>query len=428
MEGWTTAGSGNDSRRMQPLATCTSWRGVGFLAAAIAIAAIGLGRPAHAVDWQVDITPAGDLFPALQLSQAPRTPAAASGAGAGAGDGDGDGLVSVRIRPCDSAPACAPAPRHVQLRIDTPGLRTPAIVEATRIANTALVLKPRLDWDATALRDLRAVRRQYMRVTLDGETRVIEVRLHPLDDALYFVREGHDHVDLGWAFAGYVNPFDAVVDEVLALARGIDPGFTTAVVSDPHENLRRVGTVWAALEKHGLRYASGNPALSRGPQLYSQRVRLPSDVWRERRANCIDSSVLIASVLERLGMRTFIVLVPGHAFLRFDAGVGPGDARYLETTLLGAPATPRSSTPRDGTDPGVAAAHFGAALAAGHAHWRRVASRLDGRHGPDYALIDIETARAYGIIPLAVDGGAGDRTALHAPGTRATNTVASGDH
>lgn len=386
---------------------------------AIAIAVAGPGRPAHALDWQIDITPAGDLFPALQLSQAPRTPVPATGAG--------DGLVSVRIGSCDNAPACAAAPRRVHLRIDTPGLRTPATVEATRTANTALLLKPRLDWDVTTLRNLRAVRLQYMRVTLDGETRVIGVRVHPLDDALYFVREGHDHVDLGWAFAGYVNPLDAVVDEVLALARDIDPDFSSAAVSDPSTNLRRVGTVWAALEKHGLRYAGGNPALSRGPQLYSQRVRLPSDVWRERRANCIDSSVLIASVLERLGIRTFIVLVPGHAFLRFDAG--GGEARYLETTLLGAPAARRGNAPRDGTDPGVAAAHFDAALAAGHARWRRAASRLDGRHGPDYALIDIETARAYGIIPLADDRGAGDRTALHAPGARrATDTVASGKH
>ena len=346
-----------------------------------------MGQRVGALDWQVDITPDGELFPALQLSQAPR--------GAAAAIGGGDGLINVRIRGAD-------APTRVHLRIETVGLLTPAIVDTTSDANAPLDLHPRLDWDVAALHALPAARRQRLRITLDGEAREIEVRVHPLDDALYFVREGRDHVDLGWAFAGYVNPRDAVVDEVLSLARGIDSDFATDDrVHDAAANLRRVGAVWAALEKRGLRYASGNPALSQGPVVYSQRVRLLGEVWHERRANCIDSSVLIASVLERLGIRAFIVLVPGHAFIRFDAGTATRDARYLETTLLGARPGQRGSAAADAVNPTMAASNFVAALGAGRAHWRRVASRLDGRHGPDYALIDIETARAYGIIPLA---------------------------
>jgi hypothetical protein len=372
---------------MQPLATGASRRIARPLAFAIAIATACMSARAGAFDWQIDITPAGEVFPALQLSQAPHRAAAAIGGG--------DGLVSVRIRGTG-------APARVHLRIETPGLRTPAAVDATRGANAALVLHPRLEWDIAALRALHAVRRQRMRITLDGEAREIDVRLHPLDDALYFVREGPDHVDLGWAFAGYVNPRDPVVDQVLALARDIDPDFVTdGRVHDVAANLRRVGAVWAALEKRGLRYASGNPALSQGPVVYSQRVRLLGEVWHERRANCIDSSVLIASVLERLGIRAFIVLVPGHAFIRFDAGTATRDARYLETTLLGARPGQHGSAAADAVDPTMAASNFVAALGAGRAHWRRVASRLDGRHGPNYALIDIETARAYGIIPLA---------------------------
>jgi hypothetical protein len=64
-------------------------------------------------------------------------------------------------------------------------------------------------------------------------------------------------------------------------------------------------------------------------------------------------------------------------------------------------------------DPTTATSNFVAALGAGRAHWRRVASRLDGRHGPDYALIDIETARAYGIIPLASGRAEGAAAAPH---------------
>src|SRR6185312_12600775 len=158
----------------------------------------------------------------------------------------------------------------------------------------------------------------------------------------------------------YVDPRDEVVDAVLDLARDagapIDDRAGTADAT-----LDRVRAVWNALESHGLRYAPGDPALSRGPNLYSQRVRLHADSWAERRANCIDSSVLIASVLERLGIRSFIVLVPQHAFVGYYPPDSGGDANrarpeFLETTLLG---TDAAHLPRG------AASSFDAARTAG---------------------------------------------------------------
>ena len=149
-----------------------------------------------------------------------------------------------------------------------------------------------------------------------------------------------------------------------------------------------------------LRYATGDPALSRGPTVYSQRVRLLADVWNERRANCLDGSVLIASVLERIGIPAFIVLVPRHAFVGFHADANRSTVELLETTLLG---TDTAHLPRG------AASSFDAARTAGRLRYSRVANRLDKAHRPDYALIDIETARAYGIVPLTAHASAGGR-------------------
>jgi hypothetical protein len=357
---------------MPPLATCPAAfshrisdrrRLRAALASVLAAFVLAAFAPAAiALDWQVDLTPDGELFPALQLSQPVQ--------------GSGNGLLAVRV-------AGERMPAHVRVRVDTPGLRVPAVIDADTHA-APLRVRPRLDWDLGALRALRAPRRQSLRVTLDGpgiaaQTRVLDVRLHPLDDALYFVREGRERVDLGWAFAGYVDPDDATIDAVLALARAGEPGF-----DDGHGAAavrRRVGAIWRALERHGLRYAAGDPALSRGPTIYSQRVRLLADAWRERRANCIDGSVLIASALERIGVPAVIALVPGHAFVGFRAGGAQATTEYLETTLVGS-------------------AGFARALDAGRARWRAVAARMDGRHAPDYALIDLATARRYGIRPL----------------------------
>lgn len=361
---------------MQPVAT----RSRSALAAALGllVSSVWFAAPASAFEWQVDVTPAGELFPALDLSQATKR--------TDRGFGDGNGLVSVHITGAD-------IPDRLVLRVDTPGLRRPAVVDVTQIGKDAplrLTLKPRLDWDIEALAAMRETRTQMLHVALESsgaaQARDVEIRVHPLDDALYYVREGNEHVDLGWVFAGYVNPDDPVVDDVLALAREIDPDFDVGA-DDPQRALGRVSAIWAALERHGLRYDAGDPALSRGPEVWSQRVRLADETWRDRRANCIDGSVLVASVLERIGLHALIVLVPGHAFVGYRLDAGRGRAQFLETTLLG-------------VNPSASSAGFDAARRAGRARWRKAAARLDGRHGPDYALIDIGAARTYGIIPI----------------------------
>ena len=355
-----------------------------LLLGAIALETIATSARAAAPDWTIEITPDGELFPVLDLSQAPAESAAPGG---------GNGLVIVRVRGAEGP---------LRLVVETPGLEVPAVVE-TEIAASGkpIELRPRLRWDTAWLRDLKAPRGQALRLTLESagvaRVREVAVRVHPLDDALYFVREGRERIDLGWVFAAYVNPDDPVVARVVDDARAIDPAFDTHG-DDPETKLRKARAIWAALTRHGLRYAAGDPALSRGPAIYSQRVRLMSEVWNERRANCLDGSVLLASVFERIGMPAFIALVPGHAFVGFRTG--KGHAEFLETTLLGAGAdSPRAAGTSAETD-----ANFDAALRAGRARWRRTASRFDRRHAPDYALIDIGTARSYGIIPLGARG------------------------
>ena len=355
------------------------------------VAALWAG--AAAFDWSVEIAPDGELFPVLDLSQAAPKSSASGG---------GNGLVIVRVRGDD-------APRHLRVIVTTSGLDTPAIVEADLEPNATIELRPRLDWNVDWLRTLKSPNRQAVAVTLEGsgalaESREVQARVHPLDDALYFVREGREHIDLGWVFAAYVNPRDPVVETIVADARGLDAGFDLPS-DDAGDSVRKARAIWTALTRHGLRYAAGDPALSRGPTVYSQRVRLIGDVWDERRANCLDGSVLIASVLERIGIPAFLVLVPGHAFVGYHAD--RDHVEFLETTLLGdrAPRSPGAD------DDSAIAANFEAARSAGHARWRRVAGRFDRRHGPDYALIDIGTARSYGIIPIGVHGDDGDRDA-----------------
>lgn len=333
---------------------------------------------APAFDGRVEVTPAGELFPALELSQAPSDAAADAG----------NGLLRVHL---DGTGRTGRA----RVTVATQGLVAPTVLEVTLDGDQ--VLRPRLDWDIDALRALTSARRQDLEVTIerDGQpalVRRIAVRVHPLDEALYFVRDGDARIDLGFAFAAWVDPHAPVVDELIALA-GMANG------RDHVDGIAAARAIWIALERRGLRYADEGAGISQGPVIYSQRVRLLADTWNERVANCLDGSVLIASALERLGIRSMLVLVPGHAFVGFEADGDSRHVEFLETTLLG-----RSSHAGDSarTIESRARNGFAAALAAGQASYRRAASRLDGRHRPNYAIIDISTARSYGIMPLAV--------------------------
>lgn len=281
-------------------------------------------------------------------------------------------------------------------------------------ADTDYELYPPLSWDLARLFELDSPRAANMRFTLTRDDdvageRTLAVSLRPPSEALYFVRDGRDSVDLSWIFAAYVNEHDPVVERVLAAAlkTGIVDKFDGYASAESAHVYRQVWAVWQTLVAHGINYSDANPGIARGPHEFSQRVRLLGETWADRSANCIDGSVLIASVLQRVGLRSFLVLVPGHAFVGFYTDADAQHAAYLETTLLGTTPARLAALPAyaQGIDAAreerSALASFAAALASGRARYARAASKFDGRHRPDYAVIDIPAARSYGIQPIA---------------------------
>jgi hypothetical protein len=67
-----------------------------------------------------------------------------------------------------------------------------------------------------------------------------------------------------------------------------------------------------------------------------QRVRLPRESLESQVANCLDGTVLYASLLEAASLSAAIVVVPGHAFLGWESGEDSGEWHYLETTVTNA--------------------------------------------------------------------------------------------
>jgi hypothetical protein len=283
-----------------------------FLVASISAA---LQSRAEEPDWTARVAPYNGIYPALELSQTRRNPTRVD---AEHTIGGGSGLIAVSVK-------SAHDDEHVAMTIDIPAFGHSDSFDAMLPhAGVDYELHPPMDWNEPRLRSLTSPQPARIEFSMQRDGRDAgmhsdDITIHPLDEALYFVRDGADTVDLSWIFAAYVNEHGSVVDDVIdtGQASGIVERFDGYASTDPDNVYRQVWAIWDALSARGIRYSNADPAIERGPKVFSQRVRFLRETWNDRSANCIDGSVLIASVLQRIGIRSFLVLVPGHAFIGF---------------------------------------------------------------------------------------------------------------
>ena len=122
------------------------------------------------------------------------------------------------------------------------------------------------------------------------------------------------------------------------------------IAADAHPDKRLVGyqgdktagvrsqvrALFDALKTSGkITYVNSLIAFSPEEGPSTQRVRLPRESLRDSQANCIDGTVLFASLLEGISLNPAIVVVPGHAFVGWETWKESGEWEYLETTMIG---------------------------------------------------------------------------------------------
>jgi hypothetical protein len=98
----------------------------------------------------------------------------------------------------------------------------------------------------------------------------------------------------------------------------------------------QIKALFDALKQEGdITYVNSLVDFSPDQGFAGQRVRLPRESLADHQANCIDGTVLFASLVEAISMSPAIVLVPGHAFLAWETWRDSGEWKYLETTMTG---------------------------------------------------------------------------------------------
>jgi len=319
-----------------------------------------------------------------------------------------------------------PKNAQVEVTISIDGFLKPSIwkgtVTRTTSAGEARIF-PKALWDYDAL--LRVRQQRPINVTfqatvngiplpIDNETYV----MRSLNDCMFYVlwdEDGEDFDDFSWLFAAYVNENHPEVDMILkeALKSGIVSDFDGYQSGDPKQVMMQVFAVWNALQRRGIKYSDISHTLP-SKFVVSQTVRFLDDSVRATQANCVDGSVLMASVLSKIGITSYLVMIPGHCFLAFDLGDDEDSKRIgLETTMLGNDEIKSVEQIANLTQTAKLAEFkksyktFGTAVKVGNASLKKYKTQLEDDSedaDPEIQLISIPDARDLGIMPIATSG------------------------
>jgi transglutaminase-like putative cysteine protease len=319
--------------------------------------------------------------------------------------GDAGGLIGVEARARRDGEV-------LRVRVRAPALDAEGELEvALPEAGHRYAVFPPIRWNRAKLAAVAAQSRTPIEIALardgveEGEYSA-EHRLHAAAEAPYFLDDGGDPADLSWIFAAYVDEHDPQVTALLVQARelGVVDAFDGYASRDPAAVYRQLFAVWSVLEKRGLRYSALTRSASVRNKVWVQNVRTIEHSLSDRAANCVDGSVLIASLLRAAGIDAALVLVPGHMFLRVALDRDGARYAYLETTLINDRRAPHARAPVDLPAPDVAwmasRNRFAAALAYGESEYRRYASALARADRPEYRIVDIAAARRLGVSSI----------------------------
>ncbi|GAB1414691.1 hypothetical protein MASR2M117_00970 [Paludibacter sp.] len=208
-------------------------------------------------------------------------------------------------------------------------------------AGERTIYHPDINWKYDVLRKLNQPTpvKMIIQLTVNGEDagdRSKTINLRSINECLFAMRDGTRIVDYNMLFAAYVNEDHPVIQQILK--EGLETKIIKSYIGyqgGKEKNVyAQVLSIWNALELRGIKYSNVIESSQSSPIFFSQRVRTIEEALTYSQANCIDGTVLFASLLKAIGIDPVLVRVPGHMFLGFYVNKKHTKIAYLETTLL----------------------------------------------------------------------------------------------
>lgn len=284
-------------------------------------------------------------------------------------------------------------------------------------AHTVYTIYPDVAWNYEALRSLTqaepmdvVAKVMINRQDLGQKMRTFSMR--SVNECLlgYMSGEGRGahFVSTKQLFAAYVNEESPRIDEVLRAA------LNTRIVSrfagyqgDSAFVCRQVYALWNVLQKRHFQYSSVSYSSLSSNVVYSQRVRTISDALNAQQINCVDGSVLFASLLRATGIDPVLVRVPGHMFVGFYTDAKHRHINFLETTMIGNvnlddyfPDERLDSLAIGKSQNEISALTFAKSIEYANAKYRQNAARLRRGGSPGYMFLEISKGIRRKVQPI----------------------------
>jgi hypothetical protein len=157
------------------------------------------------------------------------------------------------------------------------------------------------------------------------------LKMRSINDCIY----GYKEISLDYLVAAYIQEEHPEIDKILKEA--LNTKMITAVSGyncSKEETTMQVAAIWRVLNQRGFQYSSISRVASFNPDITSQSIRTFEKAVSSRQANCIDGSIVLASVLRKIGISTVLILTADHCFIGYYTDKTKKEVIYLETTKL----------------------------------------------------------------------------------------------
>ncbi|PSL28975.1 hypothetical protein [Chitinophaga ginsengisoli] len=158
--------------------------------------------------------------------------------------------------------------------------------------------------------------------------------MRSINDCIYRYHEQN----FDFLFTAFIQEQHPEIDKILKQA------LNTKLISsisgyqgDDVNTILQVAAIWKVLHDRGFQYSSVTTTSTNSTDaLVSQAVRTFDNSMKTNQANCVDGTVVFASLLRAIHISTVMVLTHDHCFLGFYTSRKKDKILYLETTMLSA--------------------------------------------------------------------------------------------
>ncbi len=203
-------------------------------------------------------------------------------------------------------------------------------------ANSEIYLMPEIPWRYDVLaRQLPTVPLSFTFRLIDDEgnkeEKIVSVLMRSVNDCMFQYKE----LDMSFLFTAFVQEEHPEIDKILKEA--LDTKMINAIIGyqGKEENTHmQVAAIWRVLHDRGFQYSNITSTAGTSNKVASQAVRTFDNAIKTQQANCIDGTIVFASILRKIGISSFLVLVPGHCFLGYYTDGTKKSIAFVETTML----------------------------------------------------------------------------------------------